>query len=162
MRHSLYVLRLCPCLDLCLFISNLCDLFFIFIFIFVIVNRIISWIQTHTFLCLFFRIFPITFGWKRGWRMWMKLSLNVLLSIFLIFCQFQPGVAYKSFAYKKSVYIAVPSLRLYFNGALNSLWIVSSKMLSRKFSWEITEAVSQTNTARKAKFLLLTPSEAVL
>ena len=30
-----------------------------------------------------------------------KLSLRVLLSICLIFCQFHPGVAYKSVAYKK-------------------------------------------------------------
>ena len=29
----------------------------------------------------------------------------VLLSICLIFCQFQPDVAYKSVAYKKSVYL---------------------------------------------------------
>ena len=33
-----------------------------------------------------------------------KLSLRVLLSICLIFCQFQAGVAYKSVAYKKSMY----------------------------------------------------------
>ena len=33
-----------------------------------------------------------------------KFSLRVLLSICLIFCQFLPGVAYKSVAYKKSVY----------------------------------------------------------
>ena len=34
-----------------------------------------------------------------------KFSLRVLLSLCLIFCQFQPGAAYKSIAYKKkSVY----------------------------------------------------------
>ena len=32
----------------------------------------------------------------------LKFSLRVLLSICLIFCQFQPGVAYKSIAYKKA------------------------------------------------------------
>ena len=36
---------LCPCLELSLFMSYLCDLFFIFIFIFITINRIISWIQ---------------------------------------------------------------------------------------------------------------------
>ena len=30
-----------------------------------------------------------------------KVQLQGLLSIYLIFCQFQPGVAYKSVAYKK-------------------------------------------------------------
>ena len=41
--------------------------------------------------------------------MWMKnvnnfqiVKVQVLLSICLIFCQFQPGVAYKSVAYKKA------------------------------------------------------------
>ena len=32
-----------------------------------------------------------------------KVHSQVVLSICLIFCQFQPGVAYKSVAYKKSV-----------------------------------------------------------
>ena len=31
----------------------------------------------------------------------LKFSLRVLLSICFFYCQFQPGVAYKSFAYKK-------------------------------------------------------------
>ena len=43
--------------------SYLCDQFFMFMFIFVIIKRIISWTQTHLFFCLFFRIWPIIFGW---------------------------------------------------------------------------------------------------
>ena len=39
LRHFLYLLYLCPCLDLGLFMSYLCDLFFIFIFIFIMINR---------------------------------------------------------------------------------------------------------------------------
>ena len=35
---------------------------------------------------------------------YLKFSLSMLLSFFLIFGQFQPGVAYKSVAYEKSVY----------------------------------------------------------
>ena len=38
-----------------LFVSYLCDLFFIFTFIFIIVNLITSWIQTHLFFWLFFK-----------------------------------------------------------------------------------------------------------
>ena len=34
-----------------------------------------------------------------------KVQRWVLFSICLIFCQFQPGVAYESVAYKESVYI---------------------------------------------------------
>ena len=41
------------------------------------------------------RRMPIIFGRQ-------MFSLRVLLSICLIFCQFQPGVAYKSVAYKKA------------------------------------------------------------
>ena len=40
-----------------------------------------------------------------------KVSLRVLLSIYLIFHQFQFGVVYKSVAYKKSVYI-ITTLRM--------------------------------------------------
>ena len=39
LRHVLYLLYLCPCLDLGLFMSYLCDLFFIFIFILIMINR---------------------------------------------------------------------------------------------------------------------------
>ena len=35
-----------------------------------------------------------------------KFNLRVLLSFCLFFCQFQPGVAYKIVAYKKSIVAA--------------------------------------------------------
>ena len=81
--HVLYLLHLCPCLDLRLFLSYLSNLFFIFIFIFIMINRIASWIQTHLFFCLLFKICP--------------------LIICLIFSQYQSSVAYESVAYKKNV-----------------------------------------------------------
>ena len=99
LRHFLYLLYLCSCLDLGLFMSYLCDLFFIFIFIFIIIDHIISWIQTHLFFCLFSRICPNIFA-RAMWIIFKQqnFSLRVLLSICLIFCQFKPGVAYKSVA----------------------------------------------------------------
>ena len=55
-----------------------------------------------SFACLFFRTCPIIFGWRmRIVFKYQKFSLRVLLSICLIFCQFQPGIAYKSVIYKK-------------------------------------------------------------
>ena len=54
LRHFLYFLYFCPCLELGLLMSYLCDFFFSFIFIFIMINRIISWIQTHLLICLFF------------------------------------------------------------------------------------------------------------
>ena len=103
-RHFLHLLYLCPWLDLGLFMSYLYDLFFIFIFIFVMINRITSWIQTHVFFRLFFRICPIIFGWRmRKTFKYQKFSLRVL-SICLIFCQYKPGVAYKRVTYKESVH----------------------------------------------------------
>ena len=82
---------------------------FIFTFIFNMINRMISWIKTHLLFCLFFRVCTITFGLWRGWKMWIifkyqKFSPRVFLSICLIFCQFQPGVVYKSVAYKKACF----------------------------------------------------------
>ena len=64
-------------------------LLFIIIFIFIIVNYIISLTQKSLF-----------FG-----HACQKVSLRALLSFCLFFCKFQPGVAYKSVAYKKSVYL---------------------------------------------------------
>ena len=80
---------------------------FIFIFIFITINLIISWIQTHLLFWLFLRICPLVIGWWRRWEMWiilklLKFSLRVLLSIWFIFRQFQPDVAYKRVAYKKA------------------------------------------------------------
>ena len=151
MRHSLYVLYLCPCLDLCLFISNLCDLFLIFIFIFIIVNRIISWIQTHTFLCLFLEFFLLLLDENLDEECEWSSASRCCLAFSWFFANFSLALLIKVLLIKKSVYIVVPSLRLYFNSALSSLWIVSSKMLSRKFTWQITEAVSQTNHSAKGK-----------
>ena len=45
-----------------LFMLYLCVLFFIFIFIVIMINRIISWIQTRLLLCLFYRMCPVIFG----------------------------------------------------------------------------------------------------
>ena len=56
-RHILNLVYLCPCLGLSLFISYLCDLFFIFIFIFIIIN-IFSLKQTYLLFCTLLRICP--------------------------------------------------------------------------------------------------------
>ena len=47
MIHFLYFLYFYPCVDLDLFMSYLCDPFLPFFSIFIMINRIISWIQTH-------------------------------------------------------------------------------------------------------------------
>ena len=62
LRHFLYLLDLCPCLDLGLFMSYLCDLFLNFIFILIVITRIISWIQIYMLFSLFFRVWPIPAG----------------------------------------------------------------------------------------------------
>ena len=104
--------------------------YFCFVFIFIMINSIISWIQTCLFFCLFFRICPVLLDIK-----WMINANNFRVSkvsICLIFCQFQPGVAYKSVAYKKSAVKRIaeklPSsygsaiLRPYKSNFLFSLW----------------------------------------
>ena len=73
-RYILYLLYL---LGLSLFMSYLYDLFFIF--------------RSH------FHV-----SWKQIIFRFQKFSLRVLLSFCLICHQFQPGVAYKSVAYKKA------------------------------------------------------------
>ena len=59
--------------------------FFIIIFNFITINHIISLTQKNLF-----------FG-----HTCQKFNLRVLLSFCLIFCQFHPGVSYKSVAYKE-------------------------------------------------------------
>ena len=59
--------------------------FFLVIFIFIAINHIISLTK------------KLVFGYVCP-----KFSLSTLLRFCLIFCQFQPGVAYKSVAYRKA------------------------------------------------------------
>ena len=53
---------LCLCLGPGLFMSYLCDLFFIFSLMFIVINHITLFKQTYLF-CKVFRISPIIFGW---------------------------------------------------------------------------------------------------
>ena len=62
--------------------------FFTMIFIFITINHTLSLTKKNLF-----------FG-----QVCQKFSLGVFLSFCLIFCQFQAGFAYKSVAYKKSMY----------------------------------------------------------
>ena len=59
LRHFLYLfyLRFCLDLGLCVVMSYLCGLIFIFISIFIMINRIISWKQTHLFFLLILEYF---------------------------------------------------------------------------------------------------------
>ena len=88
-QGKLNFLYLSLCLLLGLYMSNLCDLLCHchFYFHYITIKHIISLIQNN-----------FCFG-----HTCQKFSLRVLLSFCLIFCQFQPGVAYKSIAYKKGV-----------------------------------------------------------
>ena len=58
LRH-LYLLYLCPCLDLGLFLLHVSDLYLVSIFVFTTNTFIIWWMQTWMFVCLFSRVRPI-------------------------------------------------------------------------------------------------------
>ena len=117
LRHILYLvyLRLCP------FLLCLCDLFFISSLNFIAINHITSLKQTHLFLYIFLEYLLLFLDDeinKRTRRIILKqqkFSLRVLLS-FLIFCQFQPGVAYKGVPYK-NIAISLSFTRIIFEGA---------------------------------------------
>ena len=109
-RHFLHLVYVRPCLDVDLFITYLCNLFFFFSLI--IINQIISLKQTHLPFCNFAQNMPNYF-WKskeskRKERKQIisqqqKFGLRVLLSFCLIFFyQFQSGDAYKKSVYSIS------------------------------------------------------------
>ena len=62
LRHILYLVYLCSCLGLHLFISYLCDLFFIFSLNFIANNHYNLIRQTYLLFCTFFRISLNIFG----------------------------------------------------------------------------------------------------
>ena len=74
----------------------LCDLLLIFSLIFIVINHITS---------LSYYFWMITWVKKANNSQIAKVQpQSVLHSFCLIFCQFQPGVAYKSVVYKNKVY----------------------------------------------------------
>ena len=90
LRHFLYLLYLCPSLDLGLLMSYLCDLLFIFIFIFIMINRM----KTGTLVLLVIFQNMSYYFWMITWMknannfQIKKSSLRVLLGICLIVSQF--------------------------------------------------------------------------
>ena len=79
---------------------------FHFSLIFIVINLIMSLKQTHLFFVHFLRISPIILDDKVDEESeqvfkQQNFNLRVLLSFCLTFCQFQPGIAHKSVAYKK-------------------------------------------------------------
>ena len=91
-RRSLYLLYLCPCQVLGLFMSWLCDLFFIFVFIFIMINRIISWIQNTCSFAYFLKN-VLNFWMVR----WMKVDqLFFAISPFVLKNRFTWKITYQS------------------------------------------------------------------
>ena len=132
---------MCHCLELGLFITYLCDLLFIFILIFSMINYMIKRILTHLFFCLFSWIYPITFAWRTCITLKQQMfDLWVLLSICLIFYQYQLGAAYKSVAYKKACTCDV-----------------FTKILSKKYWNEGVLALKMRNKIPKQTFAFLYP-----
>ena len=61
----LYLVYLCPCLDLGQLMSYLCDLFLILSLIFIFINHITTLKQTYLLFVHCFRMSSVIFGWKR-------------------------------------------------------------------------------------------------
>ena len=79
---------MCPCLGQGLFMPYLCELFFVFIF------STFFWIITCLKKANNFQIAKVQ-------------HQEVLLSFWLIFCHFRPGVAYKGAVYKEKAFIVL-------------------------------------------------------
>ena len=103
-RHCLtetcYILYICLYMHVFVFLCLIYVIcFFIIIFFFITIYHIISLTQKNLF-----------FGY-----VCQKFSLKVLLSFYLIFSQFQLGVAYNDIAHKKSIYRFLSQRNLFFS-----------------------------------------------
>ena len=98
---DLDLVYLCLCLLLGLFISYLCDSFSIIIFIFIMINNIIS--SKHKQLLFWTVYFLLVKNFFQVKSFCQVFALRCCFSFCLIYCQFQPAVAYESVTYKKSV-----------------------------------------------------------
>ena len=107
LRHFICSIFMSMCRPRSAYTESLCSVFH-FQPHFHRMNHITSWKQTRLFFVHFLEYFLLFLEDKVDKKNLIifksqKFSLRVLLSFRLIFCQFQPGVAYKSVAYKKSV-----------------------------------------------------------
>ena len=94
---------MCPCLGLDPFLLHICDLFFIFSLIFIVSDNLIKTHALCFFVCVleFFLLFLDESLVQKN-KYFSKSKSSVSRCCFsLIFCQFQPGIAYKRVAYKK-------------------------------------------------------------
>ena len=106
LRNILYIVCLGSCLDLGLFMPYLCDLFFTSNLIFSTINHITSVKQTHFFKNIFFYFWMIPWIKKTKNFQITKVQPQGVAELLLnFFSQFQSDLAYKSVAYKKSVYL---------------------------------------------------------
>ena len=70
------------------------------------------------------------FIWK-----YQNFSLSVFLSICLIFCKFQPAVAYKSVAYKKAC------THVFFKSLVYIIYVEPSRTLNRVFYFSFPNTI---------------------
>ena len=106
LRHNLYIAYLSSCPGLGLFMSYLCNLFFILNLTFTVINHITSLKQTYLFFVHFLECLLLYLGDNLDEESELfsnskSSALECCLAFAWFFCQFQPGVANKSVSYKK-------------------------------------------------------------
>ena len=106
LRHILYLVCLFLCLGLGLFMSYLCDLFFNVSLIFIVINHITTFKQRFLFFLHFLEHLLLLFDdnvdeESKSFSNSKNSASGCCLAFAWFFCQFQPGVAYRSVAYIK-------------------------------------------------------------
>ena len=122
LRYFLHLLYLCLWLDLVIFMSYLCDVFFIFISIFIMINHIISWKQTHLFFAYFLLEYVLLFldnSVVEEWCIifkWQKFKTSkgktsgCFLAFACFFANFSLALLMKVLLIEKRVYIDITML----------------------------------------------------
>ena len=148
LRHFLYLLYLRPLLDVGLFISYLCDLFFIFMFTFTDILLLLLIFQN-----MYYYFWIIT-GMKKNVNNFQttKVQPQGVAQHLLDFCQFQPGVTYKSVAYKKKrVYTFITNSQLQKDARKESVYFIGKKVHIRNLYIDSNDELVLCNESSKQK-----------
>ena len=133
-RHILYLVYLCPCLDLSLFISRLCDPFFIFSLIFIAINQRNSFKQAYLFFAYFLEYLLLCLDYNENgeseqFSNGKGLALGCCLAFAWFFPNFSVTLLIKMLFIKKACSFSIEDQRIRIAIAYVSFLLLSNRYI---------------------------------